>query len=240
MKEQPSATVRIPGFELPLLDDRVIGRGGGVAVHVRYGVQSNHINCPSSSEFQCVGVNIYSSRSSITVITAYRPPDSDSKTFADFLDRVLAGLPRVASRNICLVGDFNAKHDSWLSSQTSDIAGHLCVCHQRRLGAGCAEPTFTTNSGKEVQLDFMFVNQPLLVQSGTTLTPLADYRPTLLQLSCGGPQHARSNPYFARDYQHADYEGLRDTLCSLDWSRLHLCTEPSAAVSAWSDILYSP
>ena len=123
-KKQPSATVRIPGFELPLRDDRVVGRGGGVAVYVRYGVQSNHINCPSSSEFQCVGVNICSSRSSVTVVTAYRPPDSDSKKFADYLDQVLAGLPRVASRNICLVGDFNAKHDSWLSSQTSDIAGH--------------------------------------------------------------------------------------------------------------------
>ena len=57
-KEQPSATVRIPGFELPLWDDRVVGRGGGVAVYVRHGVQSNHINCPLPSEFRCVGVNI--------------------------------------------------------------------------------------------------------------------------------------------------------------------------------------
>ena len=209
-KVQPSRTVRIPGFELPLRDDRVVGREGDVAINVRHGVQSNHINCPSSSEFQCVGVNIYSSRSSITVITAYRPPDSDSKKFADYLDQVLAGLPRVASRNICLVGDFNAKHDSWLSSQTSDIAGHrlFAFAISNGLVQVVSEPTFTTNSGKEVQLDLMFVNQPLLVQSCTTLTPLADHRPTLLQLSCGGPQHARSNPYFARDYQHADYEGL--------------------------------
>ena len=50
-KEQPSATVRIPGFELPLRDDRVVGRGEVVAIYVRYGVQLNHIHCPSSSQF---------------------------------------------------------------------------------------------------------------------------------------------------------------------------------------------
>ena len=64
-KVQPSRTVRIPGFELPLRDDRVVGREGDVAINVRHGVQSNHINFPSSSEFQCVGVNISASRSSI-------------------------------------------------------------------------------------------------------------------------------------------------------------------------------
>ena len=67
---QPSPTVRIPGFELPLRNDRAVGRGGGVAVYVRHGVQCNQIKCPLSSEFQCVVVSVASSsRSSLSVIT---------------------------------------------------------------------------------------------------------------------------------------------------------------------------
>ena len=100
----------------------------------------------------------------------------------------LASLPRSTCRNICLVGDFNAKHENWLPSQVSDAAGLRLFAFgvSHGLAQVVSEPTFTTSTGREVQLDLMFVNQPSLVQSCTTLAPLADHRPTLLQLSCGG------------------------------------------------------
>ena len=97
-----------------------------------------------------------------------------------------------------------------------------------------SEPTCTTNSGKEVQLDLMFVNQPLIVQSCTTLTPLPDHRPTLLQLSGGGPQHARSNPYFASDSQHANYEGLPGCLM---WFGLEQATFVHRAICCRSSVV---
>ena len=123
--KHPSTTVRIRGFDLPLRCDRSNGRGGGVAVYVRQGLCCTPIGCPSSLNFQCVVVSVtqrYRS-SPLTIITSYRPPDSDLAQFVNYMDTVLSHLSKAASRNICLAGDFNAKHSCWLPSQSTDLAG---------------------------------------------------------------------------------------------------------------------
>ena len=177
--------MRIPGFDLPQRSDKVSSQGGGVAVYAREGLKYSLIDCPSSPNFQCV-VNFASSRrSSITVITTYRPPNSDSTQFVSYLESVLSHLPRTSARNICLVGDFNSKHNSWLSTQQTDAAGSKLFSFAVSNGLTQVVPgsTYTTVSGKEVLLDLMFVNQLLLVQPCSTLAPVADHCPTLLRLS---------------------------------------------------------
>ena len=47
----------------------------------------------------------------------------DSAKFVNYMDTVLSHLSKAASRNVCLAGDFNAKHSCWLPSQSTDLAG---------------------------------------------------------------------------------------------------------------------
>ena len=120
----PSSSVRLSGFQLPERTDRACGRSGGVAIFVRDGLTAVPVKCASSSTFECVSVAVYlSRRSSVSVLTAYRAPATDPVYFVDYLDDVFNNLSQTAARKICLVGDFNAKHSAWLSSQDTDIAG---------------------------------------------------------------------------------------------------------------------
>ena len=212
-------------------------------LYVRQGLQCNQVDFPSSPDFQSVGIGFaLSRRSSLIIVTAYRPPDSDSDHFVNYMDAVLSRLPRAAASNICLVGDFNAKHSSWLPSQTTDAAGArmFTFAVSNGLAQVVSDATYTTSSGKDVQLDLMFVNQPLLVQSCSTLAPVADHCPTLMRLSArNGLHRAWRKSYCTWDYQNADVDSLREALQRVDWSVLHSFSDPTEAVDVWSRLFHS-
>ena len=103
-----------------------------------------------------------------------------------------------------------------------------------------SDATYTTSSGKDVQLDLMFVNQPLLVQSCSTLAPVADPCPTLMRLSArNGLHRAGRKSYCTWDYQNADFDSLREALQRVDWSVLHSFSDPTEAVDEWSWLFHS-
>ena len=115
--ENLNSVISLHGYQEPFRQDRITSRGGGVAVYVRDGLAASVINCVTSSLFQCLVLSIVlSQRKRLTIIICYRPPGSNLYEFVEFLDQVLTDLPADASHNLCLVGDFNSKHSSWLPS----------------------------------------------------------------------------------------------------------------------------
>ena len=244
--KHPQSIIQIPGFQEPFRHDRLSGRGGGVAVYVRDGLGASVINSVSSPLFECVVLSVTTSyRSTLTVITCYRPPESDVYQFVYFLDQILSQLPEKHCRNLCIVGDFNAKHSTWLPSQHSDLAGdelyNLALSHG--LSQVVSESTYTTLSGKKVLLDLMFVNQPQLVKSCTVLPPLADHCPTHLTLFCTRARMTSNTKKLTKawcwNHPSADYDGLREALSYVDWSVLQECNDASIAVSLWEKLLFS-
>ena len=156
-----------------------------------------------------------------------------------YIYTVLSQLSKSASCNICLVGDFNAKHSCWLPSQSTDGAGDKLFAFATINGLTqvVSDSTYTTTSGKDVLLDLMFVNHPQFVQSCFTLAPVADHCPTVLCLSTTGLHRARPKVYHIWDFQQANLSGLRDALLKQDWSELYRCVDPSEAVTLWSRLL---
>ena len=180
----PSSVI-VPGFQPPVRTDRVHGRGGGVAIYVRDGLTAMPVSCSSSSAFECASVSVFfSRRSAVTVITAYRPPSSNPDAFVDYLEGVVDSLSRVASRKVCIVGDFNAKHSAWLPSQDTDTAGLRMYAFTVTNGFTqlVTEPTYRTVSGNDVLLDLMLTNQLNNVEACHVLPAVSDHCPTLLTL----------------------------------------------------------
>ena len=87
--------------------------------------------------------------------------------------------------NVCVAGDFNAKHSSWYSGQATDVAGEnlkqFSDCHN--LLQVVRDPTYSTTEQKSSLLDLIFVNQPSFVVSSSVLSPLADHYPVEVQFS---------------------------------------------------------
>ena len=133
-----------------------------------------------------------------------------------------------------LVGDFNAKHSACLSSQDTDIAGMrmFAFAATNGLSQTVSEPTYSTVSGNEVPLNFMFTNQPGLVQSFCVLPPVSDHCPTVLTLQAQHyvkPSHP-SKGYSTWNYAGADYASLREAFRQVDWSSLEKFPDPTEAV----------
>lgn len=239
----PNSSISLPGFQLPVRFDRAHGRGGGVAVYVRSGLAATPVLCPPSSVFECVSVAVHvARRSSVTVIAAYRPPASDPDSFVDYLDSVLNNLTKAAARKVCLVGDFNAKHNAWLDGQGTDAPGlkMFAFAATNGLSQTVSEPTYSTVSGHDVLLDLMFTNQPGLVQSCRVLPPVSDHCPTVLAIQARHVKNPSrpSKKYKCWNYAHADYDCLRQAFHDVDWSDLERCSDPTEAVSVWHELTF--
>ena len=235
------SAVSIAGFQSPVRCDRPSGRGGGVAIYARNGLHATAIKCAASPLFQCTGVSVTQSRRSpITISVTYRPPDSDADLFIDFMDLMLSQLPHKAARDVCLVGDFNAKHSRWLPSQPTDSAGVKVwnFAAFNGLYQVVNEPTYTSSSGQEVLLDLMFVHQVHNVKSVKVLSPVADHCPTVVTLASGVTQDRKISRSM-RHYDSADFDALRQAFSNVNWSSLDQCTDVDSAVSHWYNLVES-
>ena len=158
------------------------------------------------------------------MIICYRPPGNNVRGFIDFLDQVLTDLPANESHNLCLVGDFNSKHSSWLPSQDTTFAGTELFNLTASFGLTqvVSDPTFTTNSGKDVLLDLIFVNEPHHLKKCPTLPTVTDHSPTLLTLSFSNAREAAAKGHgdIMWNNHSADYEGLRQEFSRLDLNLL--------------------
>lgn len=231
------STLHIPGFQQPLRCDRLSSRGGGVAIYIRNGLASSRLSS-TQTNIECLAIRVnLPKRKRLTILAVYRSPGSDVSTFIDGLD--LAISPYLQD-NICLLGDFNAKHTAWYKHQKTDHAGealkHFSDSHGLYQLIG--EPTYNVLSDKQALLDLIFVNQPSFVRSTSVLPPMADHCPVQVHLSLkkSRPPKPYTSQRFA--YRDADVEGLNFALAATDWKNL-LTGSIHDATTAWTDTLLS-
>ena len=73
-RAKPGASlVNIPGFQPPFRRDRLHGRGGGVAVYVRNGL--NAVSTNMLTDLECVKITLHlPGKEKVSVVAVYRPP----------------------------------------------------------------------------------------------------------------------------------------------------------------------
>ena len=116
-----ASLVNIPGFQPPFRRDRLHGRGGGVAVYVRNGL--NAVSTNMLTDLECVKITLHlPGKEKVSVVAVYRPPNFDCSSFVSELDSILT-TRNSDSYITCVVGDFNAKLSTWWNGQPSDVHG---------------------------------------------------------------------------------------------------------------------
>lgn len=239
MHKHLNQTLSIPGYQTLIRCDRQTGKGGGVAVYVRDGLAASRFSTMTSpTDLECISLKLdLPKRKKFYVFTVYRPPKMSMSSFLDKLDTALASY---MTKNVCIVGDFNAKHSAWFSGQDTDANGSelktFADCHN--LQQLINSPTYAPDSGKPSLLDLIFTNQPALVKSTSVLPPIADHCAVAVHLSIkkNPPPKPFSVNHFL--YDDADLRGLQNALVNQDWSSI-VSAPIDAAVSSWTELFLS-
>ena len=114
--------ISLKDYQHPLRFDRPSRRGGGAAVYLRHGLTALSISL--LGELEPVALRLFlRNRSMLDLVRLYRPPDVDMSVFISNLEDCLTAV-QGSCRPLCLIGDFNTRHHSWWSGQSSTAEGN--------------------------------------------------------------------------------------------------------------------
>ena len=123
---EPDAPYTLPGYTIHRCDLQE-ARGGGVLLYVRSDLTYRVISTQHMPYFESVWIEIQTHQNPCVVGCLYRPPCSNPRQFCQQLEASLQHF-NVMSKNLLLLGDFNAKNAQWLHSDATDLAGDYLSC----------------------------------------------------------------------------------------------------------------
>lgn len=236
----PDGTLLLPDYSTVVRADRssISQRGGGVLLLVHDSLQitvrSDLQIWPESAwlEFQT------KTNRSLILGCMYRPPASNANSFAQDLE---ASLEKVDLRcsDVLIVGDFNAKSQSWLPTDSGNAAGHVLEPAFLRLGLHqcVSSPTHLLPDGSlGALLDLVLTSNPSLISSVSTHPPVgsSDHLSLLCQLQLTTPRTERSTCKRIWNYDKADLAKLTKALSEADWTGVSCSPDINTALSSWT------
>ena len=132
----------------------------------------------------------------------YRPPNSPMH----FYEKLETILDNVVTKNILLLGDFNAKHQEWCSRDLTTHHGNALkdLMDSYGLTQLCTEPTHLNHEGKPNSLlDLVFTNNTDTFHSSVDVLPpisTSDHLPVVVHYCPAKDNLSQYNPYPSKKY----------------------------------------
>ncbi len=218
--------IKIPGFQAPFRRDRN-SHGGGVCVYVNQNISCTrrHDLEPPCAELLIAEITVpHSCFPPLLLCCCYRPPRTSLDV--NFFTELDETLQQIATKNIILIGDFNAHNSSWCPTNITSINGrHLQdLTDLFNLTQLCSSPTHIDNTGQPTTLlDLIFTNTPDHFEAPTTLPPLSDHLPVLISTSEQVMTSPPSSPQPRTelwDLSNVDPQALSDCIAEAHWDSL--------------------
>ena len=230
--------LRVAGFEGPQQRLAVAGRTRGLALYIRSGCnafrQSKYeCSCHEVMVFRVCGLvqNCY-------IFSVYRSPNADCTIFDCLL--LAMGVIQESDRraSFVFVGDFNAHHMQWLSSQSpTDAAGRsaLDFCTLTDTSQLVQQPTHTGGN----QLDLVMTDVPDIVNVSVG-TPIGTsdhcFLSARVKVSQSVPAYDVRRTVFRKSA--VDWSLVRDDVDNLSWSTIFRSSDPVSSLNeSISDII---
>lgn len=205
--------------------DRKNRLGGGVCAVISKRFAVNIL--PTDENVEMVAFDILLDTFTYRIILCYRPPDHDVAAW-NYFTAMLACFEQLCNinYNIVIAGDFNLPYLSWDTLLTTGVhvkyhQTFLDFVSEHGLVQCVAEPTRGDNI-----LDLVLVNEPLLINSCVTSTPLgrSDHMTVDFDLVLPSTDKATvdNDTKYYFNFNEADYDGLNAFLSAVDWQNV-LC-----------------
>ncbi|XP_022836858.1 uncharacterized protein LOC111364232, partial [Spodoptera litura] len=226
-----STTYPLAGYVL-IRNDRINGRGGGVAIYLRgelaYRViSSSPQNCPA--EYLLLEVCVQGVK--IVIGVFYCPPSVDY--FTEF-ESVLESLGSEYAHHV-IMGDFNTNllvHNSFRSCRLRHLIESACL-HLLPL-----QPTHHNTVGEDSWLDLIVTSNPSLVSShGQHEAPGFSHHDLIFLSYILKPPRVRPRVLFRRCFTRMDSEKLIEDASSIDWGPLMEAADVDTMVAVFNKTL---
>ena len=157
---EPDSLYSLDGFTLYRCD-RKHSRGGGTALYINDSLKHKHLTDSdfNMEAFESTWLEVDTGSSTLVIGCTYRPPNSNPSQFYYQLEKCLH-TALSPSANLLLLGDFNSKHQTWLHSDTTDVAGDCLSGLLDTLGLYqlSSFPTCNTRGSMKSCLDLVITN----------------------------------------------------------------------------------
>lgn len=217
--------------------------GGGVAIYVKYGLQSEIINdfcmCDENAELCSVRIILPSNSYSITCL--YRPYSKYAKVneFNAFIDNLLSNSFFTNNRNI-LTGDFNInllEHESHppTNSFISTMQSNSYFPHISR---PTRFPDINASAASSL-LDHIWINFNEPVSSGILHFPLSDHLPVFINIPVPSKVCNIMHKINFRLQNRANRLKFTQTLSNIDWNLYLTSSDTDKNCDIFLDKLYN-
>lgn len=207
----------ISQFSLPGYREFIFVRpcrtGGGISIFVKDSWEALKLNF-TFNHAECLALNIFNSRYSLTVVACYRPPSERVSLFLEELRASLTGLQ--ATEHICLLGDFNI---DTLNPTKAVVCDYLNILAEFGLVNSIQAPTREEHfNGSFVTscLDHINVRaHGVSVKSAVVSQKLADHYFTVCQLL--SKDSVKTTCSKKRQVKIFDRKAFDNLIASYDW-----------------------
>lgn len=214
----------IDGYHLPLIKNRSLGRGGGVALYLANHLAFNRRHDFEIPELELLWSEVFLPNSKILIGVCYRPPRNLSTDIDRFMELIQESIDRTDRTNYTMtiiVGDFYAHF--CLDNQSSTAIGTVFAHFLRgnNLFQLIKEPTRITALSQTI-LDLMITDSPGYCTSSFTLSPPSncDHNVVVAQFNLFVPK-PKAYKRVVWNFNSVDVGALNNTLIhTINWDDL--------------------
>ena len=208
----------LPGYDF-VENSRINRKGGGVALYVNqnfdYFIHSD-LNCMTEIvESLIIEIRIPSSKN-ILIAVFYRPPNSNSRDFLEYLQELMQ-KPVFNNKDCYILGDFNI--DISKNSTQNISQEFLDIMLSASFLPLITKPTRVTNQTATL-IDNIFCNVVPLPESGIILSDISDHYPIFSRSSYNSNKKIISSQSF-RKVTTNNLARLNESLEDADWTEVY-------------------
>lgn len=204
-------------------NDRHDTRGGGVALVVHRSVKHKLLPIVNTLKLENISIEILVNKRAVVISSAYSPKYASS--FADDILKMTA-----LHKDFIILGDFNAKHNSW-NCVKNNTAGNVLFNLQQKHNFFIFHPNSPTfypyqRNRNESVIDLVLSNTTLNINLNVLEYDIpSDHRPVVCTIENSSVYETEKN-YF--NYKLTDWEAFRSMIAMRIVLHTHLYTSTSA------------
>jgi hypothetical protein len=213
--------VSLPGYML-IRSDRVIGKGGGVAIYINTKLSYKPSEIPELQNLpESLWIRIRGSGDATLLVgLVYRPP-SAPESWLDYWKVALRKATSVARSPLLVLGDFNFPEVNFETGQANSRQGaeFLSIISELGLIEHVQQTTRWRNRQSPSRLDLLLSNEPQLVEALTLGAPLGASDHAVVSFKV--VSKVTFNKSYAPtklDFRGANYNAIRNQLSDINWT----------------------
>ena len=225
--------IKLEGYDI-VRQDRA-RNGGGVALYIRSTINyRRHQTITDGLEAICIDVLKPNSKP-FTIVTCYRPPDSDEQFFNLFESMI--GKLETKNKEIIIMGDLNCN----LAAPTLNHNAKLLssICEEYQFEQMIKEHTWVTKESRTL-IDVILTNNPQrTVCAGVSHIAISDHSLIYAERKIAVPTKNKHQSIEFRNMKRFNVRAFQNDINTINWEQIAHAEDPNMMWIRWKELFLS-